>query len=128
MTSETTPTTAVSESVKSKALGSGLDLSWRITALSEIEPKQFHCLHLLWDHECSLTRRSRNLGRLSHQECATTLRMASACDHRTRVCRTNSPGSLQTQFLHTRCERAGLDCKQLRGSPAAVHFPPCFVQ
>src|SRR5262249_17845510 len=56
-----------------------------------------------------------------------------ACGHRTCGCRINtrlvfSPGSLQTQFFHTRCKRARLDCKQLRGSALAVHFPPCFVQ
>src|SRR5262249_31480625 len=72
-------------------------------------------------------------GRCSHQECATTLRMRSASGHRTRGCRINRrlvflPRSLQTQFFYSRCKRARLDCKQLRGSAVAVHFPPCFVQ
>src|SRR5262245_7433477 len=49
-------------------------------------------------------------------------------ESRSRFDESLSGGSAQTQFLHPRCQRAGLDPEQLGGSSAAVHFPARFMQ
>src|SRR5262245_2227719 len=97
--------------------------------------QHFSCLNLLlaWERpsmSCLQSKSTSTFAESARHLRGPSVRSTDAHCASTEVARTKlfSRGSSQTEFLHARCERAGLNSQQLGGSAAAVNFPPCFVQ